>query len=211
MKKHLLRSAAAAVVFVATPALAANMTFMGSGFSIPDVNPDGASSSIVVGSLGPINSVTVSLDRLSHTYAGDLIATLSNGSATIDLFNRLGVPATTFGNNRNFRGTYSFSDSASASLPEPAGSTNDIIAGGTYKPEGQLANFAGASTAGTWTLKISDRAGADVGSLGGWSLTLDYGSAVPEPGTWAMMILGFGLVGATMRRQRGVRTTVSYA
>lgn len=27
-------------------------------------------------------------------------------------------------------------------------------------------------------------------------------SAVPEPGTWAMMILGFGLVGAAMRRRR---------
>jgi hypothetical protein len=34
-------------------------------------------------------------------------------------------------------------------------------------------------------------------------------SAIPEPATWAMMIGGFGLVGAAMRR-RG-RTTVAYA
>jgi len=27
-------------------------------------------------------------------------------------------------------------------------------------------------------------------------------SAVPEPGTWAMMIVGFGLAGATLRRRR---------
>jgi hypothetical protein len=27
-------------------------------------------------------------------------------------------------------------------------------------------------------------------------------SAVPEPGTWALMILGFGAVGLTMRRKR---------
>ena len=27
-------------------------------------------------------------------------------------------------------------------------------------------------------------------------------SAVPEPATWAMMIVGFGLAGAAMRRRR---------
>jgi hypothetical protein len=32
--------------------------------------------------------------------------------------------------------------------------------------------------------------------------------AVPEPATWAMMIIGFGLVGCTMRRKQ--RSTVSY-
>jgi hypothetical protein len=34
--------------------------------------------------------------------------------------------------------------------------------------------------------------------------------AVPESGTWAMMIFGFGLVGATMRRRARVTTTVTY-
>jgi len=34
-------------------------------------------------------------------------------------------------------------------------------------------------------------------------------SAVPEPATWALMILGFGLVGAAMRRRRTL--TVRYA
>lgn len=28
--------------------------------------------------------------------------------------------------------------------------------------------------------------------------------AVPEPATWAMMLLGFGLIGATLRRGRAV-------
>lgn len=32
-------------------------------------------------------------------------------------------------------------------------------------------------------------------------------SAVPEPGTWTMMLVGFGFVGALMRRRNSVRTT----
>jgi hypothetical protein len=36
------------------------------------------------------------------------------------------------------------------------------------------------------------------------------GSAVPEPATWAMLLLGFGLIGFAMRKRSNVRTTVSY-
>lgn len=34
-------------------------------------------------------------------------------------------------------------------------------------------------------------------------------SAVPEPGTWAMMLMGFGLIGWRMRRRRGVSAAKS--
>ena len=34
--------------------------------------------------------------------------------------------------------------------------------------------------------------------------------AVPEPATWAMMLVGFGGIGFAMRRRSKVRTTVSY-
>jgi hypothetical protein len=40
-------------------------------------------------------------------------------------------------------------------------------------------------------------------------ITIDVGGAVPEPATWAMMIAGFGIVGAGMRRRR--TATVSFA
>lgn len=39
---------------------------------------------------------------------------------------------------------------------------------------------------------------------------LSVNSAVPEPATWAMMIIGFGMVGSAMRR-RTVKTNVSFA
>lgn len=37
------------------------------------------------------------------------------------------------------------------------------------------------------------------------------GGAVPEPATWAFMILGFGAIGGAMRRQRKANVKVSYA
>ena len=53
--------------------------------------------------------------------------------------------------------------------------------------------------ASTYTLTINgDNSGA--GSLGG-SITIRQ-AAVPEPSTWAMMLLGFGAVGFAMRRRR---------
>ena len=40
---------------------------------------------------------------------------------------------------------------------------------------------------------------------------LAVGGAVPEPATWAMMIVGFGLVGGAMRRSRKATARVTYA
>lgn len=36
-------------------------------------------------------------------------------------------------------------------------------------------------------------------------------AAVPEPGTWAMMLIGFGAIGFTMRRRKGVLTVMRQA
>lgn len=44
---------------------------------------------------------------------------------------------------------------------------------------------------------------------GTWVAVIDAG-AVPEPGTWMMLILGFGMAGAAMRRQKKL-VTVTYA
>ena len=51
--------------------------------------------------------------------------------------------------------------------------------------------------AGTYTLTINGD-NRSTGSLGG-TVTIN---AVPEPGTWAMMLLGFGAAGFAMRRRR---------
>ncbi len=56
-----------------------------------------------------------------------------------------------------------------------------------------------------------DSIGLNVGGLSNARLysTGTYVTSVPEPATWAMMIIGFGAVGAAMRQHR--RTSVRYA
>jgi hypothetical protein len=56
--------------------------------------------------------------------------------------------------------------------------------------------FTGPETAPTFTL-----GSFPLLSFGGESVTLTI-TAVPEAGSWAMMIAGFGLVGAGLRRRR---------
>jgi len=48
-------------------------------------------------------------------------------------------------------------------------------------------------------------------TLGFSGVTFGSQGAVPEPATWAMMLLGFGMVGFAMRKRSNVRTTVRYA
>ncbi|VXC85379.1 FxDxF family PEP-CTERM protein [Sphingomonas sp. 8AM] len=43
------------------------------------------------------------------------------------------------------------------------------------------------------------------GATGTYTGNVRFESAVPEPGTWALMILGFGIVGYAMRRRPSVR------
>ncbi|MFD1789864.1 FxDxF family PEP-CTERM protein [Sphingomonas floccifaciens] len=55
---------------------------------------------------------------------------------------------------------------------------------------------------GTNTLFVSGTSGGDAAFAG--TLSFASTSAVPEPATWAMMLIGFGAVGATMRRRKQV-------
>ncbi len=60
----------------------------------------------------------------------------------------------------------------------------------------------------SWTFAYTDAAGNPFTGGGGANVGLieiidniEFGAAIPEPATWAMMIAGFGLVGGAMRRR----------
>lgn len=55
--------------------------------------------------------------------------------------------------------------------------------------------------AGNFTLTVQGTPGTQNGSFGG-NVAFVAQSAVPEPSSWAMMLIGFGAVGFSMRRKR---------
>lgn len=188
---------ACASVALATP-VDADWIFQGQGFTIPDSNSDGISSTITVDVHAPIGEVWVDLD-ITHTWVGDLVVTLTgpNGQV-VDLINRPGVPASTFGNSSDLGGIYTFRD---GSAPIPESGTPTVVPMGTYGPAPESANsfasaYNGSDKFGDWTLTISDNAGGDTGVLNGWTL---YINKIPTPGTIALAGLA-GLVGIRRRR-----------
>lgn len=59
---------------------------------------------------------------------------------------------------------------------------------------------------GSYSVGSAVYAGQPIGSKSDYqgAFTISASPAVPEPATWALMIVGFGAVGATMRRRRSV-------
>jgi len=210
MKKTLLALSVVAFSAFAT----ADIYGPGAGFSIPDNVPAGASSSIAIGTdITAVNSVT--LRGLTHTWAGDLNITLSNGLGSVDLVRRLGgITTTSAGDSSNFLGDYTFAvGGADLNIASQGGTSTFDIPAGTYAPatnvfSGVLAtthvntNFSGlvgAGSAGNWTLTISDNAGLDTGSLTSWEIDATP-DAVPEPAT--MIVLGGAALAAAARRRK---------
>lgn len=83
-----------------------------------------------------------------------------------------------------------------------------------------LAGFTGSSAfnyvldGGIDILNATAPYGATLRNDGRAAISVTYNfkeaiAAVPEPSTWAMMILGFGIVGAAMRRRAGQRAALA--
>jgi fungalysin metallopeptidase (M36)/proprotein convertase P-domain-containing protein/fungalysin/thermolysin propeptide len=139
------------------------------GLSIPDGNPtSGRTSTLTVPSSGRVDHLRATL-TVSHTFVGDLTVQLTSPSGkSIDLLERPGFGE--FGSDDHWAGPVTFADDAGSSIQE-------IGDGGTlsgpYVPDEPLSSFAGEDRAGTWTLRITDAATPDAGTLNGWSIDTD--------------------------------------
>ena len=111
---------------------------------IPDNSPVGIASSITVGDPGTIATIAISIE-IPHTYIGDLRVSLSApDGATVVLHDGTG------------------------------GSADNLVKRYTHVDTPSLANFLGKQGQGLWTLKVSDLAGQDRGTVQRWGLEFNY-------------------------------------
>lgn len=94
------------------------------------------------------------------------------------------------------------------------GSTGVTSEALTFDSNGTL--FSHGNDGFLYTIDLTTLAGTQIGATAsnlvfGMAAQPDAMGAVPEPATWAFMILGFGAIGGAMRRQRKATVKVSYA
>jgi|GEM_PF-1226301 len=151
----------------------------GDGFVIPDNDPGGASSSIVITDSGQIEDLDLVLSDINHTWLGDVIITLTHedSNTSWNITNRAGQLEggdENFGFDIDLDGSYTIDDeSTSGSFHDQISFEGGLLPPGDYNSLGSLSNFDGLDVAGTWTLLISDNAAGDTGELGSWSLLVE--------------------------------------
>lgn len=170
--------------------------------AIPDNNATGRTVSFSVsGFVQPIRTVSLNLG-LTHTFSGDLEATLISpgGTARLAVLGRPGLRSgNSFGSGTDLAGSYEFADdgndlwaalSSGPTLPQAryrsstAGVAATFHGGCTTSFAGAFGGLAPADVNGTWTLVIADRVGGDTGSIASATLTV-------EPGGDALYADGF--------------------
>ena len=217
MKKLLLGMALCLATIA--PASAGTYVFSnGNRIAAPDGRDDFAAIT-VAGVVGPISKLTVTVNGLNAAIARSTALLLWNRTTDygIWLMSDVGSQIPTVDT------TLTFDDDAATQAPGtywPGTYTisNVPLVSGTYKVSNMwpfawpftnpqtLAGFNGTAANGEWNLWMSDvfsdGRGATIDRGFSLSFTTATAGAVPEPATWAMMILGFAITGAALRARR---------
>ena len=135
--------------------------------AIPDNAPAGVSN-VLTGSSGVLTDLNVRLEA-THSWVGDLKMTLTHGVTTVAVVDRPGVPASTNGCSANDVAVTA-DDEGSDGTIEAACAGSPPAVTGVRTPNEALSAFDGQDFAGSWTLTVSDNAGADLGNLTRWCL-----------------------------------------
>jgi hypothetical protein len=200
-----------ALATVAGTAMAQVTYGPGPGGSIPDASPAGITSTINV-PLPIIRLTSVTIIGLTHTWVGDVTATLTHvpSGQSIDLFHRIGrTGGAGFGDSSDFGGNYTFIRSTEGGgdlwAAAAAATAAQVIPPGQYWPSGEGAatelnfNIFNGAAAGNWALTIRDLEEGDTGAFQNWELNVD---PVPEPASLLALGTGFAALAARRRRRQ---------
>jgi subtilisin-like proprotein convertase family protein len=143
----------------------------GTPAAITDASPStGLTSQLTFSTHARVGALRVTL-AATHAWIGDLHAWLTSPSGTtVDLMERPGDISGAWYSNRTLGAgaPLVFDDAAPADIQDlPA---DAAAASGAWRPNEPLARFAGEDRYGTWTLRITDAASPDAGTLTSWSL-----------------------------------------
>lgn len=200
MKRYLLAAAAAASALISAPA-AATVTIEGDPANTTVTGYSGPNGLLISGSALPFGPFTLTNIGSSFTTS---VLTIGTPETSVNLFEDT-TP-------RQVSVNFAFLNPLDATGALVTGSTTGFII--PFTSCGILAGGCGAvdwsntptifsfGSGGSFSVLLQDATFATPGSAR-VSGTFTYLSAsVPEPGTWAMMLLGFGAVGFALRRQR---------
>jgi len=123
----------------------------------------------VSGFVGVISDLNVDL-QVTHTYTGDVGVKLEFNGITVDLISQLGTPIGGFGCPSNDFDVVLDDEATTGLIDNVCVQPGPPAATGTFVPTGLLSAFDGISPNGDWTIKLSDAATPDTGSLIRWSL-----------------------------------------
>lgn len=205
MTKRLMAGIAAVMAFVAAPA-AAQVTFTGTSAGC-----FGAACAPTVGA--SVNGgLTFTGSSFNQTTDNTGFLALGGTSDGLGTFTLTGAPDTYTGDI--FRLLVTFTAPTGAS---PGNSMFETLLQGTVtgmNAGGVFVNFDNAtrtfaSSAGPFTFALND---VSISSNSSTQIVSgQIQAAVPEPGTWAMMLIGFGGMGVALRRRRKLSTIAQIA
>jgi hypothetical protein len=177
----------------------------------PGNTPPGPGGIITIGTFG--NLFAQPVGSTGHYYA---VGPSTQSPGTV-LFNLPGIAQVSFiwGSIDTYN-SLTFTDAAGNPLGAAYTFTGSYIA--SLIPALASGNRSAANTNPIVTFLFG---GTDIGLIGGMQLTstqnafeidnISIVSGVPEPGTWAMMLLGFGAVGLAVRRRRSSKALTQLA
>jgi subtilisin-like proprotein convertase family protein len=169
----------AAIETIGTVINSTSTTCSTPALAITDNDLLGINDTLQVAATGMISDIDIILD-VTHTFVGDIIANVQNDSTAtnVTIMDRPGFTGTGFGCAGDDINT-TIDDAAAIAIEGVCDNLVPTIGAGPFSANNPLSIFNLESSAGNWTLNISDNAAADIGVLNQWCVVATVSNSTP--------------------------------